>query len=143
MLSHTISAEDAFKIVQIELGFLHDKLYTKPTVLQSIKGKILQSICLATFAAVIAFSITVDNHGYPWEDIYVTSCWVEQSLWTFIQLFHTPFLIGQYPVYPFQAIRCISLWVAQLFPVWLILRPRRRESICGIRLDFNFETTRH
>ncbi|GKV09839.1 hypothetical protein SLEP1_g21279 [Rubroshorea leprosula] len=102
MLSHTISAEDAFKIVQIEPGFLHDKLSTKPTVLQSIKGIILQCICLlCTFAAVIAFSITVGNHGYPWEDIYITSCWVEQSLWTFIQLFHTLFLIGQYPVYPF------------------------------------------
>ncbi|GLT43349.1 hypothetical protein SLA2020_173050 [Shorea laevis] len=73
MLSHTISAEDAFKIVQIELGFLYEKLYTKSTVLQSVKGVILQSICLlSTFAAMITFSITVGNYDYPWEDICIS-----------------------------------------------------------------------
>ncbi|GKV09833.1 hypothetical protein SLEP1_g21273 [Rubroshorea leprosula] len=60
MLSDSTSADDAFKIVQIELGFLHDKLYTKTTALQSKKGIILQRIrLLSTFAAVIAFSFTV------------------------------------------------------------------------------------
>ncbi|GLT41838.1 hypothetical protein SLA2020_158730 [Shorea laevis] len=73
MLPHTISAEDAFKIVQIELGFLYDMLYTKTTVLRSIKGIILQIICLLSiFATLIAFSTTVGNHTYRREDICIT-----------------------------------------------------------------------
>ncbi|GKV09834.1 hypothetical protein SLEP1_g21274 [Rubroshorea leprosula] len=73
MLPYTISAEDAFKIVQIELEFLCDKLYTKSIILQSTKGVILQGICfLSTFAAVITFSITVGNYHYPREDICIT-----------------------------------------------------------------------
>ncbi|GLT61421.1 hypothetical protein SLA2020_341270 [Shorea laevis] len=73
MLSHSISAEDAFKIVQIELGFLYDMRYTKTTVLQSKKGQILQGIyLLSTFSVLIAYSITVGNCSYPAVDIYIT-----------------------------------------------------------------------
>ncbi|GLT61417.1 hypothetical protein SLA2020_341250 [Shorea laevis] len=73
LLSPFNSAEDAFTLVHIELGFLYDVLYTKATIMQEKVGLILRSICLlSTFAALIAFSITVGKSGYPREDISIT-----------------------------------------------------------------------
>ncbi|GKV09964.1 hypothetical protein SLEP1_g21395 [Rubroshorea leprosula] len=68
------SAEDAFRLVEVELGFLYDVLYTKKTSWQqSIVGIILNSICLlSTFMALIAFSIEVGKSGYPKVDIAIT-----------------------------------------------------------------------
>ncbi|GKV09808.1 hypothetical protein SLEP1_g21248 [Rubroshorea leprosula] len=68
------SADDAFRLIEVELGFLYDVLYTKKTLRpQPILGTILHSICLLlTFTALIAFSIVVEKNGYPEVDIAIT-----------------------------------------------------------------------
>ncbi|XVE88626.1 hypothetical protein DITRI_Ditri19aG0084800 [Diplodiscus trichospermus] len=68
-----VTAEDAFKMVEIELGFLYDQLYTKIPLVTSRKGIILRCICLSfTVSTLIAFLIIVGKHGYPKVDIGIS-----------------------------------------------------------------------
>ncbi|XVF86899.1 hypothetical protein PTKIN_Ptkin18bG0077900 [Pterospermum kingtungense] len=68
-----ISAEEAFKMVKIELGFLYDLLYTKIHIVLSNLGVILRCICLSfTTSTLIAFLIIVGKHGYPKVDIGIS-----------------------------------------------------------------------
>ncbi|XWS16165.1 hypothetical protein CRYUN_Cryun34aG0061800 [Craigia yunnanensis] len=68
-----VTAEDAFKMVEIELGFLHDVLYTKIPIVISRKGVILRCICLSfTVSTLIAFLIIVGKHGYSKVDIVIS-----------------------------------------------------------------------
>ncbi|GKV36920.1 hypothetical protein SLEP1_g45004 [Rubroshorea leprosula] len=65
--------ENAFKMIHTELGFLYDVLFTKTTILQSVVGIILRSICfLSTFAALVAFSMVVGKSDYHRLDISIT-----------------------------------------------------------------------
>ncbi|XP_017980340.1 PREDICTED: uncharacterized protein LOC18594408 [Theobroma cacao] len=71
-LEHMTMGE-AFKLVEIELGFLYDLLYTKIPIVLSRIGVILRSICLSfLFSILIALSIIVGNHGYPKVDIAIS-----------------------------------------------------------------------
>ncbi|XWS12144.1 hypothetical protein CRYUN_Cryun37aG0064700 [Craigia yunnanensis] len=67
------TAVEAFKVVEIELGFLYDLLYTKIPLVISRKGVILRCICLSfTVSTLIAFLIIVGKHGYSKVDIGIS-----------------------------------------------------------------------
>ncbi|XWS12145.1 hypothetical protein CRYUN_Cryun37aG0064800 [Craigia yunnanensis] len=67
------TAVEAFKVVEIELGFLYDRLYTKIPLVISRMGVILRCICLSfTISTMIAFLIIVGKHGYSKVDIGIS-----------------------------------------------------------------------
>ncbi|KAK1575981.1 hypothetical protein Q3G72_009861 [Acer saccharum] len=67
------SAEDAFKLVAIELGLIYDVLYTKAASVYSRIGISLRCISLvSSVSALVLFSITNNMHSYPQIDITVT-----------------------------------------------------------------------
>ncbi|KAK8678804.1 hypothetical protein V6N13_144286 [Hibiscus sabdariffa] len=64
-LEGKVSAEEAFKIVEIELGFLYDLLYTKIPIVTTRTGVFLRFICLSfTSSTLIAFVFIVGMHRY-------------------------------------------------------------------------------
>jgi len=66
-------AEDAFKVVEIELGLIYDMLYTKAPLIYSRAGIILRSISfLLTFTVFITFQVLIDKHAYSIIDITIT-----------------------------------------------------------------------
>ncbi|KAL5755568.1 hypothetical protein ACOSQ2_020314 [Xanthoceras sorbifolium] len=65
--------QDAFKLIEYELGFMYDVLYTKSVVVYSRWGLFLR--CISFFSSVsslILFSITTDVHAYPLMNVIVT-----------------------------------------------------------------------
>jgi hypothetical protein len=67
------TAEDAFKVVEIELGLIYDMLYTKAPLIYSRAGIILRSISfLLTFTTLLSFQILIDKHAYSIIDITIT-----------------------------------------------------------------------
>ncbi|XVF27088.1 hypothetical protein REPUB_Repub14bG0076400 [Reevesia pubescens] len=72
-LPDVMSAEEAFKLVDIELEFLYDMLYTKTIILNSVTGLILLSISLLScISGFIAFSVLISKRPYPHVDIAIT-----------------------------------------------------------------------
>ncbi|WRX27948.1 Protein of unknown function DUF594 - like 10 [Theobroma cacao] len=68
-----VSAEEAFKMVKIELSFLYDLLYTKIPIVISPIGVTLRCICLSlTVSTLISFLIIVGKHGYSKVDIGIS-----------------------------------------------------------------------
>ncbi|XP_002513101.3 uncharacterized protein LOC8270924 [Ricinus communis] len=60
ILFKNMSFIDAFKVVEIELGFMFDVLYTKASVIYSVKGCILRCISLSfTCSVLVLFTIFV------------------------------------------------------------------------------------
>ncbi|TXG68487.1 hypothetical protein EZV62_003422 [Acer yangbiense] len=67
------SAEDAFKLVAIELGLIYDVLYTKAASVYSRIGISLRCISfVSSVSALVLFSIIINMHSYPQIDITVT-----------------------------------------------------------------------
>ncbi|XP_022714549.1 uncharacterized protein LOC111274183 [Durio zibethinus] len=72
-LEKSMNAEEAFKLVDIELEFLYDMLYTKTSILNSVNGVIFLSIALLScISGFIAFSVTISKHAYRRVDIAIT-----------------------------------------------------------------------
>ncbi|KAK3220327.1 hypothetical protein Dsin_014297 [Dipteronia sinensis] len=72
-IMHNKLANDAFKLVEAELGFMYDVLYTKATIVYSRYGIFLR--CMSFFSSVsalIVYSVTIDIHSYPIADISLT-----------------------------------------------------------------------
>ncbi|KAK8584776.1 hypothetical protein V6N13_138724 [Hibiscus sabdariffa] len=64
-LESKVGAEEAFKIVEIELGFLYDLLYTKIPIVTTRTGVFLRFLCLSfTSSTLIAFVFIVGMHRY-------------------------------------------------------------------------------
>ncbi|XVE80081.1 hypothetical protein DITRI_Ditri14bG0110800 [Diplodiscus trichospermus] len=67
------SAKDAFDMVEVELGFLYDVLYTKATIVYTWYGILLRCISfLSSVSALITFFIIIDKHAYSQIDISIT-----------------------------------------------------------------------
>ncbi|XP_030475926.2 uncharacterized protein LOC115693095 [Syzygium oleosum] len=62
----------AFRIVEIELGFMYDLLYTKVLLLNRAWGTIRWVINLSVPCAVLVFFSLQDRKDYPKVDIYIT-----------------------------------------------------------------------
>ncbi|KDP40701.1 hypothetical protein JCGZ_24700 [Jatropha curcas] len=74
VISSVSSSEEAFKLVEVELGLIYDELYTKAPIVYSKLGLLLRSISLlSSFIALVVFSITIDGHPqYSTVDIALT-----------------------------------------------------------------------
>ncbi|XP_044496603.1 uncharacterized protein LOC123219015 [Mangifera indica] len=67
------SYEKAFELVEIELGFMYDVLYTKAKLIQTKRGFLLRAISFfSSVSALIAFSMVIDFHVYHQTDISIT-----------------------------------------------------------------------
>ncbi|KAK1575976.1 hypothetical protein Q3G72_009831 [Acer saccharum] len=67
------SAEDAFKLIAIELGFMYDLLYTKATIVYSQLGILFRVISfIASVTALVLFSVIIDIHAYSSIDVSIT-----------------------------------------------------------------------
>ncbi|OMO70662.1 hypothetical protein CCACVL1_18718 [Corchorus capsularis] len=72
-LQESLSAEEAFKLVDIELEFLYDMLYTKTVILNSVTGLILLSISLfSCVLGLIAFTGVIARKSYNNLDVAIT-----------------------------------------------------------------------
>ncbi|XVE80079.1 hypothetical protein DITRI_Ditri14bG0110600 [Diplodiscus trichospermus] len=68
-----MSAENAFHMVEVELGFLYDVLYTKATIVYTWYGILLRCISfLSSVFALITFIIIIDKHAYSPIEISIT-----------------------------------------------------------------------
>ncbi|MFQ6669291.1 hypothetical protein Gotur_034604, partial [Gossypium turneri] len=68
-----VSAEAAFTIVEIELGFLYDLLHTKIPIVITRTGVILRFICLSfTTFALLAFIFVVGKHEHSRVDVGIS-----------------------------------------------------------------------
>ncbi|XP_034696417.1 uncharacterized protein LOC117922387 [Vitis riparia] len=68
-----MSFEEAFKVVEMELSFLYDALYTKATVAYSLLGIILRTASfLSTISTLAAFCFFIDRHEFSNIDINIT-----------------------------------------------------------------------
>ncbi|XP_059595799.1 uncharacterized protein LOC132254348 [Vitis vinifera] len=68
-----MSSEDAFKVVEMELNFMYDVLYTKATVIYSLLGILLRSTSFSfTISTLAAFHFFIDKHQFSNIDIDIT-----------------------------------------------------------------------
>uniref|UniRef100_F6HXW6 CCHC-type domain-containing protein n=1 Tax=Vitis vinifera TaxID=29760 RepID=F6HXW6_VITVI len=68
-----MSFEEAFKVVEMELSFLYDALYTKATVAYSLLGIILRTASfLSTISTLAAFCFFIDRHEFSNIDLNIT-----------------------------------------------------------------------
>ncbi|XP_034680012.1 uncharacterized protein LOC117910064 [Vitis riparia] len=68
-----LSFEDAFKVVEMELSFMYDVLYTKATVVYSLLGILfLIASFLSTISTLAAFCFFIDRHEFSNIDINIT-----------------------------------------------------------------------
>jgi hypothetical protein len=73
LLMSRYSAGGACKVVEVELGFIYDMLYTKAPLIYSRAGIILRSISfLLTFTAFITFQVKIEKHAYSTIDFTIT-----------------------------------------------------------------------
>ncbi|XP_011014853.1 PREDICTED: uncharacterized protein LOC105118581 [Populus euphratica] len=73
LLISSNSADDAFKVIEVELGLIYDILYTKAPLIYSLVGIILRSISFLLFiTAFITFQVMIDKHAYSTIDIAIT-----------------------------------------------------------------------
>ncbi|XP_039158502.1 uncharacterized protein LOC120288525 [Eucalyptus grandis] len=67
-----MTSETAFKIVEIELGFMYDLLYTKALLLNRAWGIVRCAISLSVPCAVLVFFLLQDRKDYPKVDVCIT-----------------------------------------------------------------------
>ncbi|XP_042476221.1 uncharacterized protein LOC122057918 [Macadamia integrifolia] len=68
------SWRSAFKMIEVELGFMFDVLYTKATLAYTLMGFFLRLVCfLFTINSFLLFLLTVEkHHQYPIMDVITT-----------------------------------------------------------------------
>ena len=68
-----VSSEEAFKVVEAELSFLYDVLYTKAVVVYSPLGILLRTVSfLSTISTLVAFGFFIERHEFSNVDINIT-----------------------------------------------------------------------
>lgn len=72
IVSSDRSSEDVFKLIEVELGFLFDTLYTKALLVYSQIGIVFRAVSLlSSVAALLGFLVFVDAHRYPMADVAI------------------------------------------------------------------------
>ncbi|KAI6671413.1 hypothetical protein NL676_006298 [Syzygium grande] len=120
-----MSTRDAFKIVEIELGFMYDLLFTKAPLLNRAWGIIRWVISLSVPCAVLVLFSLQDKKGYPKVDIWITFLLISAAI-----------LLEIYSLLQVISSDWVDQWRIQRpsrFPIssairFLRLRPRRRWS---------------
>ncbi|XP_065867251.1 uncharacterized protein [Euphorbia lathyris] len=71
-LKESTTWEEAFKVIEIELGFMYDLLYTKATLIHTYWGSFLRFITLSlTFFTLISL-VVINKHPYSIKDKIIT-----------------------------------------------------------------------
>ncbi|XP_034686741.1 uncharacterized protein LOC117915296 [Vitis riparia] len=65
---------EAFRVIEIELGFVHDMLYTKAMMASRKWGVLRRSICLFSMILTFMFFLFIDRHEYSTTDVIITLC---------------------------------------------------------------------
>ncbi|XP_042478986.1 uncharacterized protein LOC122059954 [Macadamia integrifolia] len=93
------SWDEAFKLIEIELGFLYEILYTKASVVYTLKGWILRFISVSSIIAVsiIFFAFTDQKQRYHKIDVTITyvllSGAIALELWSLTRLLFTDWTV--------------------------------------------------
>uniref|UniRef100_A0A5B7BVN3 DUF4220 domain-containing protein n=1 Tax=Davidia involucrata TaxID=16924 RepID=A0A5B7BVN3_DAVIN len=66
------SWENAFQVIEVELGFMYDILYTKATIVYSVWGVFLRFTCLSSTIIALVVFCTIDWHGYSQVDVGIS-----------------------------------------------------------------------
>ncbi|XP_042514339.1 uncharacterized protein LOC122088999 [Macadamia integrifolia] len=90
--------EEAYRVVEIELGFLYEVLYTKAAVVQSFSGWIFRFTSVSSIIAVsIIFLAVIEKQQYDKIDIKITyvllSGAIALEFWSLTRLFFTDWTI--------------------------------------------------
>jgi hypothetical protein len=68
-----VQFEEAFKVIEIELGFMYDVFYTKAYYVYSGRGGLLRSISFScTVIVLLVFMIKIDRKAYEIQDRKIT-----------------------------------------------------------------------
>ena len=66
------SCEEAFKVIEVELGFMFDVLFTKAFLVYSLKGCLLRLISFSSTVVVLLVFLIMDKHAFSTADIIIT-----------------------------------------------------------------------
>ncbi|KAF8034846.1 hypothetical protein BT93_C1004 [Corymbia citriodora subsp. variegata] len=66
------TAKDAFRVIEAELNFFYDLLYTKATVVHCPSGYIFRAITFGSIVAAFASFYVLDKHGFHEYDVWIT-----------------------------------------------------------------------
>ncbi|KAJ9701544.1 hypothetical protein PVL29_006767 [Vitis rotundifolia] len=67
-----ISWEQAFEVIEIELGFIYDIFYTKPMKVYDEWGFVRRFICLFSEISTLMGFLMIDKHEYSTTDVIIT-----------------------------------------------------------------------
>ena len=67
-----ISLDEAFKVIEMELGLMYDMLYTKAKIIHSSQGRVLRLISFSLTSITLAFFSFIDMHKYSNADLVIT-----------------------------------------------------------------------
>ena len=67
-----ISLDEAFKMIEMELGLMYDMLYTKAKIIHSFQGRVLRLISFSLTSITLAFFSFIDMHKYSNADLVIT-----------------------------------------------------------------------
>ncbi|XP_010904720.1 uncharacterized protein [Elaeis guineensis] len=62
----------AFKVIEIELSFIYEVLYTKSTVIHTVVGPFLRSITFSSILSALLLFLFTKKHGYTDIDVAIT-----------------------------------------------------------------------
>ncbi|KAM4099775.1 hypothetical protein ACB094_05G017200 [Castanea mollissima] len=66
------SYEDAFKVIEVELGFMFDLFFTKAVIVYSITGCLLRLISFFSTVSVLVAFFIMEKHAFTTADIIIT-----------------------------------------------------------------------
>ncbi|KAL0009784.1 hypothetical protein SO802_004892 [Lithocarpus litseifolius] len=67
-----ISLDEAFKVIEMELGLMYDMLYTKAKIIHSFQGWVLRLISFSLTSITLAFFSFIDMHKCSNADLVIT-----------------------------------------------------------------------
>ncbi|XP_056169031.1 uncharacterized protein LOC130138593 [Syzygium oleosum] len=67
-----ITAKDAFRVIEAELNFFYDVLYTKAAVVQSPTGYLFRAISIGSVVTAFALFYVLNKHGFHEYDVRIT-----------------------------------------------------------------------
>ncbi|KAK9286689.1 hypothetical protein L1049_015092 [Liquidambar formosana] len=70
--SELIEAKQAFKIIELELGFLYDVLFTKASFVYSFMGIFLRSISFISIVSAFVGFLIINKHGHSRVDLIIS-----------------------------------------------------------------------
>ncbi|MED6126868.1 hypothetical protein PIB30_082637 [Stylosanthes scabra] len=108
----------AFKLVEVQLGFLYDLLYTKSTIIYSLLGLIFRFISVLSIVSSLAsyaVFLTFHEHDYSRVDIYITCCLfvgaISLELYAFVSLVFSDWTLKWLVVNKHSSLQNFISWV--------------------------------